>query len=296
MTLFLQLLIQGLMVGAVYALVALGFVLIYKSSRVLNLAQGEFMLVGAYICWQFWTSLGVVGFPLWLAFPATFVVVFFMGLLVERMLLRPMIGQPVVGVIMMTIGLLFFLRGVSTLIWGGPALTYVPPILPSAGLQLGPINLSLEYIWAFGITAALFGGFTLFFKYTRMGLAMRATGEDEQAAQSVGISPRQVYAASWAIAAVVATVGGIVIGSMVSISNFMSDVGLAVMAVPLVGGLESVLGVMIAGPIIGVAENLSVYVDWTHGGAKEVAPFVIMVIILLIRPYGLFGLKRIERI
>jgi branched-chain amino acid transport system permease protein len=284
------------MVGAVYALVALGFVLIYKSSRVLNLAQGEFLMVGAYIGWQFWTFLGRAGLPLWLAFPATFIVAFLLGLLVERLLLRPMIGQPLVSVIMMTIGLMFLLRGVTILIWGGPTKGYQPPILPEAGLQLGAINISLEYVWSFVVALVLFGGFTLFFKYTRMGLAMRATGEDEQAAQSVGISPRTVYAASWAIAALVATVGGIFLGSIIGLSPFLSEVGLATLSVPLVGGLESVLGAMIAGPIIGVAQNLSSYVDWTGGGAKEVAPFVIMVIILLIRPYGLFGLERIERI
>lgn len=295
MTTLLQLLLQGVMVGGVYALVALGFVIIYKSSRVLNLAQGEFMLLGAYIAWTFLTGLHL---PMALAFPATVVFALLLGLAVERLALRPMIGEPLVAVIMMTIGLMFLFRGVAVLFWGGPVKTFEPSLFPTRAVPVGNLTISQEHLWSFILALVLFGGFAVFFRYTTLGLAMRATAEDEQAAQSTGIGVRRVYAVAWSIAALVAAAGGTLLGSIMGISAFLSEVGLKTLTVPLVGGLESIMGVAVAGPLIGIAENLAGgYLDpIMGGGVKEVAPFVVLIIILLIKPYGLFGLKRIERI
>ena len=294
MTQFLNLAVQGLLVGGIYSLFALGFVLIYKSSRVLNFAQGEFLLLGAFVVWSLTVQLGA---PLPLAILLSFGVALALGLGVERLMLRPLIGQPILGVIMATLGLAFILRGLWAIIWGAWVRAY-PPLFPLKPLNLGGVLVGLEYLWGFVASMAFLGLFALFFKYSRRGLAMRVTADDQDAARSMGVVVKRVFAMAWVIAAMVAMMGGFFLGTIQGLNFSLAGVGLKAFPVVILGGMESIVGLAIAGPIIGMAESLAGgYLDGlVGGGIKEVLPFVIMVIILIIRPYGLFGWKEIERV
>ena len=294
MTVFLQLILSGLMVGSIYSLIALGFVLIYKSSSIINVAQGQMLMVGAFTAWTF-----IVGFslPVPLALLLTVLVAMGLGILIERFALRPLIGQPILAVVMMTIALAALLDGITLLFWGGD-LKSLPEILPRAPVNLCGILLSQQHIFSFALAMGLLAGFSLFFRYTRLGLAMRATAEDHQIAQSLGVNVKRVFAMAWIIAAVVSALGGVLLGSINGINLSLALLGLRVLPVVLLGGLESIPGAIIAGPIIGILENLvAVYLDpLVGGGVQEVAPYLILVLVLLFKPYGLFGLKRVERV
>lgn len=294
MTFFLQLLLTGLMVGMVYAVVALGFVLIFKASNVLNFAQGEFLLFSAYFLW---TLLVPFHLPIWVAFPILLIFATILGLLVERFTLRPMIGQPLVAIVMMTLGLMALIRGIVMLLWGGGAQDF-PRILPIEPISIGEIQLSQQYIWSFVIAIGLFIFFAIFFQRTKQGLAMRVAAVDQQVAQSMGISVKRVLAMSWIISMMVASIGGFLLGTINGVTPFLGIVGLKVLPVVLMGGMESIGGTAIAGPVIGILESLAGgYINpIVGGGVNDIAPFFIIILVLLIRPYGLFGLKRIERI
>lgn len=289
-----QLIVQGLVTGSVYALVALGFVLIYKATGVINFAQGEFVLVGAYICLWLTTASHV---PFWWAFALTLVFSIVLGLLVERLVLRPMIGEPVISVIMVTIGLSLLLKSIVSGIWGTDIMVF-PQIFPQKPVNFGGVVVDAIYLWTMGFAVFFLAVFALFFKYTNIGVAMRATADDQQAAQSMGISIKRVFAISWCVAAVVSAVGGILIGNINGVNITLSAFGLKVFPAVILGGLDSIPGAIIGGFIIGVLENLSGgYLDhFFGGGVKEVAPFVFLVVILMIKPYGLFGTEEIERV
>lgn len=292
---FLQLVINGLVVGSVYALVALGFVIIFKSTSVVNFAQGEFLLVGAYI------SLAVVGqyhMPFWVAVLITLIFSVLLGMLIERLILRPMIGEPVISVIMVTLGLSSVLKAIVQGIWGTDTRPF-PEIFPSTPIQIGPLPVSQGYIYSVVCVALLLVLFTLFFKYSRAGIAMRATAFSQQVAQSMGISVRRMFALAWAIAAVVSAIGGILLGGVRGgVDAALAAIGLKVIPVVILGGLDSILGAIVGGLLVGVLENLAGgYLDPIFGGGvKEVAPFVILVLILMIKPYGLFGKVHIDRV
>jgi branched-chain amino acid transport system permease protein len=291
---FIQLIITGIVLGSIYALVALGFVLIYKSTAVINFAQGEFLMLGAYICLQM-----VVGYhiPFWFSFFFTLIVCAIIGLLIERLFLRPMIGEPIISIIMLTIGLSSVLRSVIAIFWGTQTKVY-PPIFSEKPIHLfSHIAVSEVYIYSIVFAAIFLAIFTLFFKYNRSGIAMRATADDQQAAMSMGISIKKVFALAWCIAAVVAAVGGILIGNINGINVSLSFYGLKVFPVVILGGLDSVGGAIIGGLIIGILENLcGGYLDPIIPGIKEVAPFIVLVFILMIKPYGLFGTEEIEKV
>ncbi len=291
---FTQLLVQGLVSGSVYALVALGFVLIFKATGIINFAQGEFVLVGAYVCLWLTVSHQV---PFWAAFLLTMVFSVALGLLVERAVLRPMIGEPVISVIMVTIGLSMLLKSVVSAIWGTDIMVF-PQIFPQQPLHFGSVVVDTIYLWTMGFAVFFLTVFALFFKYTAIGVAMRATADDQQAAQSMGISIRRVFAVSWCVAAVVSAVGGILIGNINGVNITLSAFGLKVFPAVILGGLDSIPGAIVGGFIIGILENLSGgYLDhFFGGGVKEVAPFVALVVILMIKPYGLFGTEEIERV
>ncbi len=288
-------LVTGISVGFIYGLVALGFVLIYKSSRILNFAVGEFLLFGAYIAW---TARVVLHMPLLVSFLITMIASALLGLVIERVALRPLIGQPILGIIMMTIALSTILLGSITLIWGAIPKVFEPRLFPSDPVQLGNLVIRQEYVWGFIVAVVMLIIFTYFFRFTTSGLAMRATSEDHQLARSTGIKVKSVFAQSWVICAIVSGVGGIILASITSVTIDLSQVGLKSIAVVLVGGLESVPGAIIAGVIIGIAEGLATgYIDpLVGGGIAEVFAFGVAIISLLIWPYGLFGLRRIERI
>jgi branched-chain amino acid transport system permease protein len=291
---FVQLVVTGLVIGSVYSLVALGFVLIYKATSVLNFAQGEFVLVGAYICLDL-----IMRFQIsfvW-AFFLTMVFSVILGLLVERLTLRPLIGEPIITVIMVTIGLATVLKSIVTLFWGTQIKVF-PPIFPQKPLNYQGIVVSQVYLWTLGFALLFMAIFALFFKYSRAGIAMRATAADQQASQSMGISVKKIFAISWCISAVVSAVGGILIGNINGINITLADFGLKVFPAVILGGLDSIVGAIIGGLTIGILENLmGGYLDiYFGGGVKEVAPFVVLVVILMIKPYGLFGTAEIERV
>lgn len=299
---FLQLTLSGLTNGAVLALAALGFVLIYKASDVLNFAQGEFMLIGAYL-----TYSGIVQFQLhWaVALTMTLVVSAVLGLLVERIILRPMIGEPIISLIMVTIGLSSLLQALVGGLWGTRAYAF-PAFIPSAPIQIAGATVTTDKLWAILIAALLFAGFSLFFRYSRHGIAMRAVADDQQVAMSMGISVKWVYALAWSIAAASAAVGGVLVANILGVSGNIAGLGLRVFPVVILGGLDSVPGAIVGGLIIGLLEaytggyayQLNTWLEplgLNVGGLHTVVPFIVLVIILMIRPNGLFGQQTIER-
>jgi len=292
---FLQLAINGVVIGSIYALVALGFVIIYKASGIINFAQGEFLVLGAYVCLAILSSGRVPVVPaffLTLAFSAV------LGVLLERLILRPMIGEPVISVIMVTFGLSSILRAVVQGIWGTDTRPF-PALFPSTPVMFGPVPVSQGYLWSLGSVALLVILFSTFFLYSRQGIAMRATAFSQQVALSMGISVKRIFALSWSIAAIVSAIGGVLLGSIRGgVDGSLAFLGLKVVPVTILGGLDSIQGAIVGGVIIGVLENLSGgYLDpLVGGGVKEVAPFIALVLILMIRPYGLFGKVHIERV
>src|SRR5438067_5437052 len=290
----LQLALNGIVVGSIYALVALGFVIIYKSSGVLNFAQGEFLLLGAYVFWAL-----VEGHAPWpYAVALTILFSILLGLAMERLILRPMIGEPIISVIMVTLGLSSVLRAIVLGAWGTDTRPY-PALFSSEPLMLGPLPVSRGYLVSMLVAASLLLVFTLFFRYSRVGIAMRATAFSQEVAQSMGISVRRIFAVSWSIAAVVSALGGILLGSLRGgVDGSLSVLGLKALPVVILGGLDSVAGAIVGGLVIGVLENLSGgYLDPIFGGGvKEVAPFAALVLILMVKPYGLFGKVKIERV
>jgi branched-chain amino acid transport system permease protein len=290
----IQVIITGFATGGLYGLIALGFVLIYKATSVLNLAMGEFMTLGAFICFTVLTQIKV---PFSLALLLTLAAAIILGILVERLILRPLIGEPIISVIMITIGLGVILRGLMYMVWT-PTFRNFPEIFPPEPLDLNFAVVPSGLLWGFVFAIIATIAFLLIFKFSRTGVAMRAVASDQQAALSMGISVRWVFAVAWCFGAMAAVIGGIVIGNISGISVYMGDIGLKVLAVIILGGLDSIVGAVLAGFIIGILENLTgLYIDpLVGGGAKDVAPFFILVLILMIRPYGLFGKQLIERV
>jgi len=295
MTFFLQLVVTGFSLGMVYALIAIGFVIILKCSEAFNIAQGHFVMIGGYLGYTFLVPLGL---PIWASLLLAIGVAIIMGLLIERLALRPMVGEPVLAVIMMTIALMSVLEGLATLIWGGEYKAY-HGVLPTVGLKLGEISIPSESLIGLIVSVAAVAILMVFFRYTKIGLAMRATAEDLQVVQSHGIRATTVYALSWVIACVVGVIGGILLGGVSGVMIPLAEVGLKAFAVVLLGGVNSIGGAIIAGIILGVLENVAAgYLDplLPGGGLAHVFPFIIMIIVLIFRPHGLFGLVTIERI
>jgi branched-chain amino acid transport system permease protein len=290
----LQIIVTGFVTGGVYGLIALGFVLIFKATGVLNLATGALMTLGAFVCLTFLTQLGA---PFWAAFLLTLVVALLLGFTIERVVLRQLIGEPIISVIMVTVGLSSILHGLTHIAWS-PEHRSFPELFPPEPLDLGFAVVPSGLWWGFVFATLATGLFLLVFKFSRTGIAMRATASDQQAAQSTGISVRWVFALSWSFGCMAAAIGGIVIGNISGISIYLGDIGLKVLAVIILGGLDSIGGAILGGFVIGVLENLAgLYLDPVFGGGvKDIAPFFIIVLILLIRPYGLFGKKIIERV
>ena len=294
MELFLMTLTSGIMIGGIYALVALGWVLIYKCSGVLNLAMGELTLIGAYVSLSFY-SMGV---PFLLSLMFSLIIGFVLGVLTERIFLDKLIGEPVLTVIMVTVGLSFFFKGVVELIWGTDTRVFTPPVFSMDAIRLGPLYIGEVYLYSFLAAIVLLIIFVSFFKYTRWGLAMQATADDEMAALSLGVSARYVYAAAWSIAFMAAGVGGTLLGNINGLNISVGFLSLLVLPAVVLGGLNSVPGAIAGGIIIGILQNLSgAYLDrYFPGGIKEIAPFVFMAVFLLFKPYGLWGWERIERV
>lgn len=290
---FLNAIVGGILLGGIYSLVALGVVIIYKSSKILSFTQGGFLVMGAI---SGWAMLGPFGLPPFIGITLALVICTFFGYIVNRLALRPIIGEPLMTSILITIALSWLFDSLSIIAIGGKQRAF-PIQISSKQLEIAGINLSVTLLLCFLIALALFIFFILFYRYHRVGLAMRGTAEDHEVMQNLGIKVKNMLDYSWMIAALCGGVSGILLASIISVNINLSTIGLTALVVVLVAGLESIPGVLIVGPMIGVLENLAVYLDpYVGGGSREVIPFIILLIILLIKPYGLFGLKRIERI
>jgi branched-chain amino acid transport system permease protein len=287
---FLQLIGTGLMMGSTYALLAVAFVIIYKACKIFNFAQGEVMLLGAFVSWSLLAQLHV-GF--WPTVLLTVIFAFFLGFVIERFPLRPMIGEPILSIIMVTLGLSILFRSVILTAWGAVLLPY-PEIFASQPIRVGSLIFSQQHVWSFVSCMGLLLVFGLFFRFTNFGLLMRAVAEDQILAKSTGTRVHKFIGLSWAIACIISAIAGIFLSAINGVSIGLADYGLKAISAALVGGLESIGGAVSGGILIGVVEVLStVYIG--HG-IGEVAAYIILVLVLIVRPYGLFGLTRIERV
>lgn len=290
----LQYTITGLAVGMVYALIALGFALIWKSSSVANLALGQLVLISS---WFTYGMLVQAAFPYWIGLPLTILFAIFLGWAIERFTLRPLIAQPILALITVTLGIAYFLEGVVTFVWP-VSVARLPRLFPQQPIHIGSAVVSQEYLWAAVISLLLFGLLSLFFKYHKMGIAMRATADDQMAVQACAIPVTSVFSMSWIFACIVAAIGGVLVSSIGGVTFGLVETGLKSFSVVILGGLDSFIGCMVAGPIIGLCENLGGgYLTPLIGpGIKDIIPFIIIIIVMIIKPYGLFGETRIERI
>ena len=294
-SLLIQLLVNGVIVGMLYGIVAMCFVLIYKSTQVVNFAQGEFVVLGAWVCLALVVNMGL---PFWLAFLFSLVFMMVFGILVQVVLLRPLLGEPVISVIMATIGLSIFMQATMNWIFGNNAVRF-PQVFDQGTVTIAGLNVETAYLMSFVLSLVVMGLFFWFFQVSRWGLAMRATAYNQQIAQSLGISVGRVFAMAWAISAVVSGIAGVVIGLVSAVSNSLAIIGIKVFPAVIVGGLDSIVGAIIGGLTIGILENLAEFVDGQYlhiGNMYSVAPFYVLLIILMIKPYGLLGTPDIERV
>ena len=293
--LLVQLLVNGLIVGTLYGVVAMSFVLIYKATQVVNFAQGEFLLIGAWVCWWLLTTYQL---PFYLGMPITLVFMLIFGVALQVIVLRPMIGEPIISVIMVTIGLSTVFQAAMKWIFG-TNLQPFPPIFATQSVSILGLQIQPVYLMSLAVSLAMMAVMACFFRSSKYGLAMRATAFNQQVAQSLGVPVKTVFAMAWAISAVVSAVAGVVVAVVNGVSAGLSAYGIKVFPAVILGGLDSIAGAVIGGVIIGLLENLAHFVDsqYLHwGNLYEIAPFYVLIIILMIKPYGLFGTKDIERI
>jgi branched-chain amino acid transport system permease protein len=291
---FLQQTIGGLMIGSLYALVAAGIVLVYKSTHVVSLAHGQLVAFGALF---FWLFLGGLGLPFWVGLIPAFILTALLGLVIERVALRPLIGQPLLAAFLMTFAIFISLEGVFVLYLKGETRA-LPHFLPEGNLVLSGISIPINQLIGFCVALLLFGLVSLIFKYTKLGLGMRATAEDHRLAQSTGIVVKDIFSYIWILSGIVAAIAGIATANVMDIYYMLPYIGINGLIVAICGGLDSLIGALLVGLLLGVVENVgAAYLDpLVGGGIKDVAGYVVLLLVLLIRPYGLFGLVKIERI
>jgi branched-chain amino acid transport system permease protein len=296
-TFLLQLLFSGVVLGLVYALAALGFVLIYKASRVVNFAQGQFIAIGAFLAYWAMVSLGA---PFLLAAVLALALTALLGFGVERVFLKRMVGQPIISVIMATIGLASLLDGLIHLTPFGAGNFSYPTFLPPGGVDLLGVQISYAQLLAAVFTVGFLLAFTWFFQRSTLGIAMRSVADDQMAAMSLGVSVERVFALAWAAAGLTAAAAGIVVGTIAGLNlDGLVHIGLRVFPVVILGGLDSIPGAVVAGILIGVLENLAAgFLDplVPGGGTRDVFPFLVLLLVLWFKPHGLFGTEEIERV
>jgi len=292
---FLCLLVSnGVLLGLMYALIALGFVLVYKATDAINFAQGEFVMIAGFAVA---VLIGSHGAPWWLAAAVAVAGMIAFGFGLERVVLRPLLGRPVVAVIMATIGLAAVLRGLGPLMWGAETRSLPLPISDEPVI-IGPLLIAPIELVGAAVSLLFLAGFSWFFFKSRQGVAMRAVADDQQVAMAMGINVERYFALAWAMAGVVSALGGIVWGNLLGVDVHLALVGFKVFPVVILGGLDSIPGAIVGGLIVGVVENVAAgYVDpLVGGGTKDFAPYVLMIIALMFRPYGIFGKRAIERL
>jgi branched-chain amino acid transport system permease protein len=296
---FLQFLVAGVAVGSLYALVALGFVIIYKATGVINFAQGGLLLLGTYLTYAFTRELSL---PFYLAVVLAMAACAAVGFLIERLVLRRMVGQPVFSVIMITIGLAIFIDQVVTWKWGFDRLDLEDP-WGLATFTVGGVIVAVTDVVRIVAAGGLLAAFFAFFRYSRVGIAMRATASDQEAALAQGISASRIFGLSWAIAAAVATLAGVLLSAGArGVDPALSVIALLAIPAIILGGLDSPLGAVVGGLVIGVVEEMTKgygpghLPEWVGNNFHTVMPYLVLVAILLLRPYGLFGTKEVERL
>ena len=282
--------LTGLAGGGLYALAALAFVMVYKATRVVNLAIGEMLMAGAYL---FFTFAAMWTLPLWIAIVGSVLASGVLGAVIERTMIRPLLGEPPISAFMVTIGLGSMLVGLVEMIWSADQ-RRLPDFFPTQPITIGDAFLAPKVFWGAVIAIVFIAAVLLVFRYWRGGVALRATASDQTAAYAVGINVPRVFSLSWMVSAMLAAVSGIIVGSIGGISSSMGVFGLSVLVVVIVGGLDSVLGALVAGLIVGLVEGLAG--AYLGGEYKLLATFVVLVFILMVRPYGLFGTHEIERL
>ncbi|MFM9884150.1 MAG: branched-chain amino acid ABC transporter permease [Burkholderiales bacterium] len=290
----LVLMTNGVLIGLMYSLIALGFVLVYKATDAINFAQGEFVMLAGFII----AALVVLGgAPFWLGVVLAIASMVIFGFGLERIVLRPLLGRPIIAVIMATIGLAAVLRGVAPLFLGAETRSIVMPIDDSP-IAFGPITLPPVQLIGALVSILFLAGFTWFFMKSRVGVAMRAVADNQQVAMAMGINVQRYFAIAWGLAGIVSALGGLVWGSLIGVDVHLALVGLKVFPVVILGGLDSIIGAIVGGLIVGIVENLAAgYLDpLVGGGTKDFAPYVLMILMLMVRPYGIFGKRRIERV
>lgn len=288
------LIIAGLALGVIYALLSSGFVLVFKCTGVFNLAYPSLVLLGAYITFFLIAS---VGLPPPVAILISIIFGFVMGFIIERLCLRPMIGEPLISILILTIGLSEVLKGISGVIWG-PDQRVFPQIFPAMPVTVKGVTIPQIYIWVTVTCLAIFLILMLFYSRSSLGLQMRAVASHQDWASLQGINPKRVFALSWGIAAAVGAVAGVYLAVIVSLNQFMEPYVLKSFPAAVLGGMDSIPGALVGGLIVGLLETLAGgYLDpLLGGGAKDVVAYFILILVLLIKPYGLFGTEEIERL
>ncbi len=291
---YVELMINGLLVGSLYSIVALGFVIIYKASDAINFAQGEFVMFAGYVIAFFILSMQL---PLVVAVVLALVVMVIVGFAVQWLVLQHLIGRPVVAIIMATIGLASFLQGLAQLLFGIETRN-VPLPISNDPIFIGDILLNRVELVAAGFAAVGFAAFGWFFVKSRSGIALRAIADDQQVSQAMGIDVRRYFGLAWAISGVVALMGGVFWGNATGVDVQLALIGLKVFPVVILGGLDSIIGAIVAGLLVGLIESIAAGVidPYVGGGTKDLTPYVLMIVVLMVRPSGLFGKKVIERV
>jgi branched-chain amino acid transport system permease protein len=291
---FFLLMSNGLLIGLMYSLIALGFVLVYKATDAINFAQGEFVMIAGFVaagCLMVWKL------PLWLAVVLAIASLVAFGFVLERVMLRKLIGRPVIAVVMATIGLASILRGVGPFtIFSGTKPLPLP--IRDEPFMLGPLFIPPIQLLGAGVSLAFLAGFGWFFLKSRKGIAMRAVADNQQVAMAMGIDVERYFGVAWAMTGIVSALGGILWGNLLGVDVNLALVGFKVFPVVILGGLDSIPGAIVGGLIVGVVENIAAgYVDpYVGGGTKDFAPYVLMILALMVRPYGMFGKRIIERV
>jgi branched-chain amino acid transport system permease protein len=295
----IEILLNGLSMGAIYALLALGFVLIYKSTGVINFAQGELAMVGAFICYSFATLMNI---PYIYAFLVALIGGLILGAIVYQTFFRTMVGEPLFSTIMVTVGLASILTCLAGLIWGHDVYSLNSPFTDKV-IHIGNITFAQGSAYTIVVSVVLFVIFILFFNRSLLGISMRGTAEDPDTAGLMGINVKKIHMVAWALGALVAAVAGMFLAEQSFVRLSMSHTGIKAMSAAILGGMESVSGAILGGVIIGVVEGLAAnYLsgmevgDFHFGDIKDVAAFVIMIIVLMIRPHGIFGKEKVERV
>jgi len=286
--------LEGVLKGLLYAVVAIAFIVVYRSGRILNLAQGEILIFMAYVIWTFFS---LIMFPFWIALLLSFGAAVVLGLIIERFIFRPLIGQPIWAIIMVSIGLMILIQGIVQVGWGGVERPF-PQIFPEAPVRIGQLIFTSSIFWGGIIALVIVAGLTFVFNRTRWGLKLTAVAEAHQVAQAMGISVKTSIAVAWIIGCALSTFAAIVFLNGQTLTFAAAVIGLHALPVVLLAGLESISGAVVAGIIVGIGESwAAAYLDpYTEGAMSQAFPYVLMLIVLLIRPQGLFGWKIIERV